>query len=73
MASSTDWVRAKDLDEFKGKRSQLFEGDIKPDDLCQGAVGNCWLVAALSSASELPDCIRNMFVTKVYNPRDYTR
>eukprot|EP00548_Thalassiothrix_antarctica_P006431 CAMPEP_0194149096 /NCGR_PEP_ID=MMETSP0152-20130528/36224_1 /TAXON_ID=1049557 /ORGANISM="Thalassiothrix antarctica, Strain L6-D1" /LENGTH=395 /DNA_ID=CAMNT_0038851051 /DNA_START=199 /DNA_END=1384 /DNA_ORIENTATION=- len=69
MENDTDWVRAQDLDGFKGKRPQLFEGDIEPSDLCQGAVGDCWLVAAFASASEFPDTIRNMFLTKEYNPR----
>jgi hypothetical protein len=69
MAKDTDWVRAHELEQFKGKRPQLFEGAIEPDDLCQGAVGDCWLVAAFACASEFPDMIRHMFLTKEYNPR----
>ena len=69
MEKDTDWVRAQDLDQFKGKRPQLFEGEIEPADLCQGAVGDCWLVAAFACASEFPDMIRHMFLTKEYNPR----
>jgi hypothetical protein len=69
MEAETDWVRAQDLKSFKGKRPQLFEGEIEPSDLAQGAVGDCWLVAAFACASEFPDCIRQMFVTKEYNPR----
>lgn len=40
MESDTDWVRAQDLDGIRGKRPQLFEGEIEPNDLCQGAVGD---------------------------------
>ncbi|KAL7568740.1 hypothetical protein ACA910_021733 [Epithemia clementina (nom. ined.)] len=69
MQKDTDWVRAQDLDSFAGKRPQLFEGEIEPNDLCQGAVGDCWLVAAFACASEFPDMIRHMFLTKEYNPR----
>jgi hypothetical protein len=69
MEKETDWVRAHDLDSFKGKRPQLFEGEIEPSDLCQGAVGDCWLVAAMACASEFPDMVRHMFLTKEYNPR----
>jgi hypothetical protein len=69
MEKSTDWVRAQDLHQFKGKSPQLFEGGIEPSDLCQGAVGDCWLVAAFACASEFPDMIRHMFLTKEYNPR----
>lgn len=69
MAQNTDWVRAHELVQFKGKTPQLFEGSIEPADLCQGAVGDCWLVAAIACAAEFPDAIRNLFVTKEYNPR----
>ena len=69
MEKDTDWVRAQDLESFRGKRPQLFEGEIEPNDLCQGAVGDCWLVAAFACASEYPDMIRHMFLTKEYNPR----
>jgi len=40
MAQHTDWVRAHELDQFKDKIPQLFEGNIEPSDLCQGAVGD---------------------------------
>lgn len=69
MELDTDWIRAHKLQQFEGKRPQLFEGEIEPEDLCQGAVGDCWLVAAFASASEFPDAIRNMFVSNKYNPR----
>eukprot|EP00578_Thalassiosira_sp_NH16_P010871 CAMPEP_0181122174 /NCGR_PEP_ID=MMETSP1071-20121207/25161_1 /TAXON_ID=35127 /ORGANISM="Thalassiosira sp., Strain NH16" /LENGTH=458 /DNA_ID=CAMNT_0023207103 /DNA_START=258 /DNA_END=1635 /DNA_ORIENTATION=- len=69
MDKETDWIRAHDLETFKGRRPQLFEGKIEPDDLCQGAVGDCWLVAAFACASEFPDAVRRMFVTQEYNPR----
>eukprot|EP00571_Detonula_confervacea_P007096 CAMPEP_0172325610 /NCGR_PEP_ID=MMETSP1058-20130122/54457_1 /TAXON_ID=83371 /ORGANISM="Detonula confervacea, Strain CCMP 353" /LENGTH=397 /DNA_ID=CAMNT_0013042201 /DNA_START=44 /DNA_END=1238 /DNA_ORIENTATION=- len=69
MEAETDWVRAHELKAFNGKRPQLFEGEIEPNDLCQGAIGDCWLVAAFACASEFPDAIRRMFVTGEYNPR----
>ena len=69
MERNTDWIRAGELKAFHGKTPQLFEGDIEPNDLCQGAVGDCWLVAAFACASEFPDVVRHMFLTKEYNPR----
>ena len=69
MEAEIDQVRAHELKAFKGKRPQLFEGEIEPNDLCQGAVGDCWLVAAFACASEFPDAVRRMFVTREYNPR----
>ena len=61
-----DWVRAHELvpaaDLEKNRtcikacrRStvmQLFQGKVEPADLCQGAVGDCWLVAAFASIAE---------------------
>ena len=40
-------------------KPHLYEGGIEPADLCQGAVGDCWLVAALACAAEHPAAIRN--------------
>ena len=34
-------------------RIKLFEGSIDPSDVGQGAVGNCWLVAAFAAAASL--------------------
>ena len=65
--SDADWVRVTDV--LDGKRPKLYEGSIEPADLCQGAVGNCWLVAALASAADHPGAIRKAFVTREYNPR----
>ena len=55
--------------DYHSQRPQLFEGEIEPNDLCQGAVGDCWLVAAFACASEFPHVIRRMFLTREYNPR----
>lgn len=75
LENETIWLRAHELFASNGtagnhnKPPQLFEGKIEPADLCQGAVGDCWLVAAMACASEHADSIRNMFVTREYNPR----
>eukprot|EP00325_Prymnesiales_sp_UTEX-LB-985_P018602 CAMPEP_0174750520 /NCGR_PEP_ID=MMETSP1094-20130205/97908_1 /TAXON_ID=156173 /ORGANISM="Chrysochromulina brevifilum, Strain UTEX LB 985" /LENGTH=102 /DNA_ID=CAMNT_0015955891 /DNA_START=92 /DNA_END=397 /DNA_ORIENTATION=- len=68
-----DWVRAYELideaDRAKGFKPRLYHGEIEPSDLCQGAVGDCWLVAALACAAEHPACIRNAFLTSEANSR----
>ena len=70
---SLDWVRASELlsdaDRAKGLKPRLYEGGIEPADLCQGAVGDCWLVAALACAAEHPASIRNAFHTPEANSR----
>eukprot|EP00043_Microstomoeca_roanoka_P001734 m.34291 g.34291 ORF g.34291 m.34291 type:complete len:504 (-) comp11000_c0_seq1:80-1591(-) len=47
----------------------LFEDGIKPDDIVQGGVGDCWLLAALASLAEYPEAIRHIFVQKEHSGR----
>lgn len=63
-----DWVRALELPKA-GEKMQLYSGKVEAADLVQGAVGDCWLVAALASAAEQPVCIRNAILTPEYNSR----
>ena len=73
-ADSIMWIRASEVPKGGGSKEggdnkfMLYEGKIEPADLCQGAVGDCWLVAAIASASEHPASIRNAFLTPEYNP-----
>lgn len=71
---AVDWVRATDIMTGKNKKGELigprlYEGAIEAADLCQGAVGDCWLVAALACAAEHPGSIRKAFVNREFNPR----
>ena len=47
---------------------EVFRGEPRPDDIRQGGVGNCWLVCALSVLAEQPQLIRNVVLTRTYNP-----
>jgi len=42
---------------------QLFDG-IHPNDLKQGEVGNCWLIAAMACIAEFPPVVEGMFTPK---------
>lgn len=46
---------------------QLFCDGIDPNDINQGALGNCWFLAAIASVAENPALIRRLFATKEYN------
>eukprot|EP00961_Rhodomonas_salina_P200268 2701540-Rhodomonas_salina.1 len=39
---------------------KLF-GDVDPDDIHQGQVGNCWLVSALSALAEFDGAVKSLF------------
>ena len=39
-------------------------GKIDPNDLRQGDVGDCWLLAAIQTLAEYPDSIKNVFKTQ---------
>lgn len=58
-AKAVTWVRAPEL--VAPMKPFLFNG-IEPSDLAQGALGDCWLLAALSSLAEHPNAIRRCFV-----------
>lgn len=53
------WVRAPELGA--AKRYSLFDGAIRPSDLVQGELGDCYLVTALACLAESPAAVRNIF------------
>ena len=41
----------------------------RPEDVCQGALGNCWFAGALSVVAQLPELIDRICVTKAGGSR----
>lgn len=52
------WLRPRDI--FKGD-FKLFDG-IDPNDIKQGSLGVCYMLATVSALAEVPKHIENMFV-----------
>jgi len=54
------WARAIHLNGpcnmHISSKMHLFD-EIEPDDICQGALGDCWLLSAISGLTEYPDFI----------------
>mmetsp|Transcript_48497 Transcript_48497/g.113654 ORF Transcript_48497/g.113654 Transcript_48497/m.113654 type:complete len:604 (+) Transcript_48497:55-1866(+) len=43
------------------------DGIIDPATLMQGALGDCWLITAISTMAEYPDSLKKLFLTKEHN------
>lgn len=57
-------MRVKDVPELvEDGNIYLFEGEIEPNDIKQGHLGDCYFLTSLSSLAEWPDRIRRLFIS----------
>ena len=70
----TSWMRLSEMtftdktNQKKFKPTRLFSS-ISPDDIAQGALGDCWLLAGLATLAERPHLVQNCFLTRSFSPR----
>jgi calpain-15 len=71
FAQTIVWKRPKEfmvVDESQNLfPPQVFDKKIEPDDIKQGALGDCWFMCALSSLAEMPQLVERLFITQKYN------
>eukprot|EP00451_Oxyrrhis_marina_P022342 CAMPEP_0204359172 /NCGR_PEP_ID=MMETSP0469-20131031/37057_1 /ASSEMBLY_ACC=CAM_ASM_000384 /TAXON_ID=2969 /ORGANISM="Oxyrrhis marina" /LENGTH=407 /DNA_ID=CAMNT_0051347157 /DNA_START=260 /DNA_END=1479 /DNA_ORIENTATION=- len=75
-AKNVVWLRAGTHFKVKSEETaeassgaSLFEGKIEPKDIAQGALGDCWLLAAMACVAEHDGAIEALFLTKEVDPR----
>jgi len=61
-AAACEWVRVNELSEGAEKPMVLYQGKIEPRDCVQGALGDCWFVAALACLSEHPGAVKKLIL-----------
>ena len=55
-----EWIRAKDIPCLNA--FELFSKDgIKPADIVQGTLGDCYFLTVVSMVAEFPDVIKSLF------------
>ena len=55
LLKNVEWKRGEDV--FKGQ----FTGKANPNELCQGSIGDCYLVSAMAAISGTPKHVENIF------------
>ncbi|GIL81853.1 hypothetical protein Vretimale_1434 [Volvox reticuliferus] len=66
--SEVQWRRIADIVAASSRTgAKLFAGRIEPSDICQGQLGDCWLMSALACLANQDGAVQQIFVTKEYN------
>ena len=64
----THYLRDSVSQTVLGMAWKVIREAARPEDVCQGALGNCWFAGALSVVAQLPELIERICVTKELNP-----
>eukprot|EP00466_Bigelowiella_natans_P020046 jgi/Bigna1/129142/aug1.8_g3850 len=60
--SKYKWVSISELLKKQGKTPHLFEDDIEPSDIRQGALGDCWFLSAIAVLSQHRKRLESVFL-----------
>ncbi|CAF1007734.1 unnamed protein product [Rotaria sp. Silwood1] len=66
----SQWLRISDVTPLSADDRKLpwtIFSSPQPSDIQQGALGNCWLIAALALVSEQPRLLEHILLTKTVN------
>ena len=64
LSEKAVWKRP---DEYMIGSPRLFVNDPDPNDIRQGALGDCWFLASLAALAESPALVKRLFITDEYN------
>ncbi|EFJ51357.1 hypothetical protein VOLCADRAFT_103605 [Volvox carteri f. nagariensis] len=66
--SEVQWRRIADIVAASSRTgAKLFADRIEPGDICQGQLGDCWLMSALACLANQEGAVQQVFLTKEYN------
>lgn len=63
------WRRIPEIPALVDQNGELhiFQGNIEPNDIKQGEIGDCYFLSSLAALAERPERIRSMFLNEDAN------